>query len=184
MPNSKRLLLFTLTMALFCGGYVLVAPMQNPPPHDSWRHEVGEVVGSAVLWLLAIIYGRTMLKLLLRQGPLLARLLPLPMGNQAVEKGKWLLPWLNKSHPYVGAATVLLIAGHALLAGLNQANLLMDLILFLILWQFACGLFVIGHYQAIFIQQLKRYSYLAHSQLYTGVAIALCALFGHLLVRD
>ncbi len=184
MPNIKPLLLFTLAMALFCGGYVLVAPMGNPLPHDSWRHEIGEAVGSLVLWLFAIIYGRTLLKLLLRQGPLLERLLPLPMGKQAVEQGKWLLPWLNKSHPYVGAATVLLIAGHALLEGLNQANLLMELILILITWQFACGLFVISHYQAIFIKQLKRYSYLAHSQLYTGVAIGLCALFGHLLVQD
>lgn len=184
MPNSKRLLLFTLLVALFCGGYVLVAPSQPPLPHTSWRHELGEAVGSVVLWLFAVIYGRTLLKIGLRQGPLLERLLPLPMGPQAVEKGKWLLPWLNKTHPYVGAATVLLIASHALLEGLNQANLLLQVILFLAAWQFAFGLFVISHYQAFFITKIKRYSYLAHSQLYTGVAIGLCALFGHLLVQD
>lgn len=184
MPNVKRLLLFALVMTLFCGGYVLFAPSPPHLPQHTWRHELGEVVGSGVAWLLALIYGRTLLKIFLRQGPLLDRVLPLPLGNQVVEKGRGLLPFLNKTHPYVGVGSVLLIAGHALLEGLHQANLLLLLVLLLVGWQFGFGLFILSRYQAVFINKVKRYGYLAHSQLYTGVAIGLCALFGHLLVQD
>lgn len=184
MPNLKRLLLFTVLLALLAGSYLLHAPSQTPLPSGSWRHAPGELAGMGVATLLGIIYGRTLLKILLRQGPLLTRLLPLPGGPRMVEKGRWLLPFLNKSHPYVGVATVLLILCHVSLEGLEQANLLLRAVLFLIAWQFAFGLFLLSRYQDIFVNRLKRYGYLAHSQLYSGIAIGLCAFLGHLLIQD
>jgi hypothetical protein len=171
-------------MAVFCGLYVLIAPPQAPLPHGSWREEGGELLGSAVVWLFVAIYGRTALKMLLRQGPVLERLLPEGTWGKASPQAKWLLSTLNKTHPFVGAATVLLVLGHALIEGVNQVNLLMLVVLVLALWQFGFGLFLLSHYQAVFVKKLKRYGYMIHAQLYTGIALGLCALFGHLLVTD
>jgi len=184
MPQIKRLLIFAALMAALCGVYVLFAPVQQPLPHNSWRHSGGELLGSAALWLFAIIYGRTALKLGLRQGPLLDRLLPEGIWNGALPWAKVLLSWLNRSHPYVGVATVLLVIGHTLVEGVHQVNPLMAVVLALALWQFGFGLFLLLRYQAVFVKHIKRYSYLAHSQLYSGVALGVCAAFGHLLIGD
>ena len=184
MTQIKRLLIFTAIMAVFCGGYVLFAPWQRPLPDHTWRHEGGELLGSTVVWLFVVLYGRTGLKILLRQGPLLDRLLPEGTWGSASPRVKGVLPFLNKTHPYVGVAAVLLVFGHALMEGLAQANLLMWIVLLLVLWQFGFGLFLLSRYQLVFVQKLKRYSYMAHSQLYTGIALGLCALFGHLLFTD
>ncbi|MFW8602198.1 hypothetical protein ACOHYD_12060 [Desulfobacterota bacterium M19] len=135
------------------------------------------------MWLFTIIYGRTLLKLILRQGTIFDRLLPEGVWNTtAVPWARKLLRFLNKTHPYVGAAVIILIFGHAWLEGLNQANLLMKIIMALVIWQFAFGLFLLNRYQDVFVKKIKRYSYMAHSQLYTGIAIGICAAFGHLLV--
>lgn len=184
MAQVKRLLIFAGIMAVLCGVYVLIAPRPAPLPHNTWRHESGEVVGSGALWLFAILYGRTGLKLGLREGPLLDRVLPEGAWDQASPRVHGLLSFLNRTHPYVGVATVLLVFCHALVAGWNQANLLMRVVLLLTLWQFGFGLFLLSRYQAVFVNKLKRYSYMAHSQLYTGVALGICALCGHLLVND
>ncbi len=69
MPNIKRLFLFALVLTLFCGGYVLLAPGQTAVPHESWRLELGEVLGSVAVWLLVILYGRTLLKKIQLPGP-------------------------------------------------------------------------------------------------------------------
>ncbi len=184
MDKVKRLLIFTGVMALFCGVYVLFAPWQRPLPDSSWRHGGGELLGSGVVWLFVVIYGRTALKILLRQGPLLDRLLPEGTWDNASPKAKGLLSFMNRTHPYVGAAAVLLVFGHALLEGLNQANLLMRVVLLVAVWQFGFGLFLLNRYQVVFVQKMKRYSHMAHSQLYTGIALGICAMFGHLLVKD
>jgi len=183
MNKVKKILIFSLILSAFCIVYLIIAPQQIPHSHHSWRHEFGGALGSGVLWLFAFIYGRTLLKLLLRQGPVMERLLP---------EGTWkdaALPWarkalrfLNQTHPFLGAAVVILIMGHAWLEGPNQVNLLMKVIIILALWQFAFGLFLLNRYQVIFVKKMKKYGYMAHSQLYTGVAIGICAIFGHLLV--
>ena len=184
MAKVKQLLIFTGILALLCGIYVLNAPPQTPLPHNTWRHEVGELLGSAAVWLFVVIYGRTALKILLRQGALLDRLLPEGAWDNSSPRAKKLLSFLNTTHPFVGVATVLLILCHALLGGLNQANLLMQVVLGLIIWQFGFGLFLLVRYQQVFVQKIKRYSYLVHSQLYTGIALGLFAMFGHLLIKD
>ena len=184
MTQIKRLLIFTAIMTVFCGGYVLFAPWQRPLPDHTWRHEGGELLGSTVVWLFVVLYGRTTLKILLRQGPMLDRLLPEGIWNNALPGLKGVLPFLNKTHAYVGAAAVLLVFGHALIEGLQQANLLMQIVLALVVWQFGFGMFLLSRYQVVFVQKMKRYSYMAHSQLYTGIALGVCVLFGHVLFTD
>lgn len=184
MSQIKRLLLFAGVLAVLCSGYVLMAPWQTPLPHNSWRHGGGELLGTSALWLFGIIYGRTLLKLLLRQGPLLERLLPEGSWENVSPWTKQLLGLLDKTHPYVGVSTVLLVFGHTVIEGINQANLLMQVVLALTVWQFGFGLFLFSRYQAVFVKKMKRYGYMAHAQLYTGVALGVCALFGHFLVKD
>lgn len=168
-----------------CGAYVLIAPRPGALPEESFRHEVGESVGVILAWIFGVIYGRTLLKIILRQGPLLERLLPEGISDKPVRlAGNSLLRFLDRSHPYVGVIAVLLVFGHALLMGLTQANLLLQAIVALALWQFFFGLFLLRRYQTVFMKNLKRYGYLAHSQLYTGISIGVFALFGHLLVGD
>lgn len=183
MPQIKRLLLFAVVLAVPCGVYVLLAPPQTPLPHHSWRHSGGELLGSAGLWLFALLYGRTVLKIGLRQGPFWERLLPEGIGNRTLPWAKVGLTWLNKTHPYAGVATVLLVIGHTLIEGWHQVNLLLAIVLGLALWQFGFGLFLLTRYQAVFVKRMKRYGYMAHSQLYTGVALGVCAVFGHLLIQ-
>ncbi len=184
MPNIKRLFLFALVLTLFCGGYVLLAPGQTAVPHESWRHELGEVLGSVAVWLLVILYGRTLLKIFLRQPALLERLLPHNVRARVAALGQRLMPGLNTTHPAAGAIAVLLIGGHAFLEGVQQANLLLLGTLLLLVWQLTFGLFLLSRHHAISGGRIKKFSYLAHAQLYTGIAIGICALFGHLLLQD
>ncbi len=184
MPNIKRLFLFALVLTLFCGGYVLLAPGQTAVPHESWRHELGEVLGSVAIWLLVILYGRTLLKIFLRQPALLERVQPRRVSTQAMAMGQRLLPFLNTTHPYAGTLAALLIAGHAFLAGIPRANPLLLGALLLVFWQFSWGLFLISRHPAISGGTMRIFNYRAHAQLYTGIAIGICAFFGHLLLKD
>lgn len=184
MQRIKKLLVFTAALSVISLIYVLFAPHPPPTPHNSWRHELGEAAGGALSWLLVIIYGRTLLKLLIKNGTLMERLLPDPPLSQTTSGLKKIISFLNSSHPFVGAATVVMVFVHALLEGLNHANLLMVAIFILAVWQFGFGVFLLSRYQAVFVKKMKRYGYLAHSQLYTGIALGVFALFGHLLAGD
>jgi hypothetical protein len=185
MHKIYKILIFSAILTVFCTVYIVIAPHQTQLSHSSWRNGIGEAVGSGVLWLFAIIYGRTLLKISLRQGPLLERLLPEGIWNSyAVPWARKLLRLLNQSHPYIGAAVVIMVLGHAWLEGFSQANFHMRTVVALILWQFSFGLFLLNRYQIVFIKKMKKYGYLAHSQLYTGIAIGIGAIFGHLLVSN
>lgn len=184
MRNIKKIIIYTVILTIISGAYVIMAPVHTAVPLKSWRADVGEATGSGLLWLLVIIYGRTLLKLLVNNGSLMERLLPEPAVNDTKSMLKKFIRFLNKTHPYVGVTTVVLVFGHTFLEGVGRANLLMDAILVLALWQFAFGAFLLTRYQLVFVKKMKRYSYMAHSQLYTGVAFGVFALFGHLLVGD
>lgn len=184
MHNIKNLLIFTITLVIVSGIYVLFAPHQGPIPHSSWRHGVGEVAGGSLSWLFVIIYGRTLIKLLVKNGPLMERLLPEPTVIETTSLLKKLSQFLNNTHPYVGTMATILVFGHALIEGLSRANLLLEAVFILSLWQFAFGIFLLCHYNAVFVKKMKRYGYMAHSQLYTGIALGIFVLFGHLTFGD
>ncbi len=180
--TAKKLLIFTTILVIISGGYVIFAPVQAPISLKSWRSDIGELAGGILSWLFVIIYGRTLLKLLVKNGSLMERILPDPTLIDSKSLLKKAIYFLNKTHPYIGASAVVMVFLHALLEGLNQANFLMDAIIVLALWQFCFGVFLLSRYQAVFIRKMKRYGYMAHSQLYTGIAIGVFALFGHILV--
>lgn len=182
MKKPKRLIIFAAVLSLLAGGYVLFAAPASHQDLPHWRKELGEFAGGTLGWAFAIIYGRTMLKIILRKGPLLQRVLPESSRGEITSYGKKLLSFLNTTHPYLGIISVVLLFSHAYLVGLDQANALLKTIFILALWQFCFGLFLLSRYQIVFLNKAKRYGYMAHSQLYTGIAIGILALFGHLLV--
>jgi len=180
--NLKGLLLFTFFLIIISAIYVLITPKTAGQPDGSWRHEIGEFAGAILGWLLAIIYGRTLLKLIVKKGPIMARFLPDPNIERSKSFFKKVIVFLNKTHPYVGAGAIVMIFAHAFLEGIGQANMLMQSILLIGIWQFGFGIFLLRRYQMVFLKKMKPYGYMAHSQLYTGAALGIFALFGHLLV--
>jgi hypothetical protein len=77
-----------------------------------------------------------------------------------------------------------MVFAHALLVGPAHANLLLLVILPLLLWRLGFGTFPLYRLQAVFMKKLRRPGYPAQAQLYSGIAIGLCAQFGHLPVGD
>jgi hypothetical protein len=63
-------------------------------------------------------------------------------------------------------------------AGTAKWNPFLMLLLALIIWQGLFGLFLVIRFPA---PALKRYGYVVHAQLFSGVMIAIFAAFGHLL---
>ena len=92
-----------------------------------------------------------------------------------------LLRWLDRTHVYVGIATVAMIALHIALVGLPWEILFFPLVLALVVWQTLFGLFLAWRYSPA---QLRKFSYLVHAQLVTGIALGIFAYAGHLLVDN
>jgi hypothetical protein len=179
---KKRVIPFTilatgLSALLFFYFYLTQQPVAEV---HGWRKDVAEGFGTVGLYLLAIIYGRTLLKILLNEGPLLERFLPQEYLECSLPVGKKVLVLLNQTHKYVGAAAIVALATHGLLMGWIHRNLFLQLVLVLLVWQGLFGLFLVVRFP---IKTLKRYSYLAHAQLFTGVLLSIFASFGHLLTK-
>jgi len=146
-----------------------------------FRGELAEGLGTVGLWALAVIYGRSALKVVLAEGTLLQRFIPEEYHGPSVSVTRRVLQFLNGTHKYVGALAVLVFAGHAVLGGTTRWNLFLMMVLALVAWQGIFGLFLVIRFS---ITTLKRYGYLVHAQLFTGVMIAIFAAFGHLLLED
>ncbi|NTV13470.1 MAG: hypothetical protein HGA96_06010 [Desulfobulbaceae bacterium] len=146
---------------------------------EDFRSEVAEGFGVVGLWALLLIYGRSLLKILLSEGPLLQRFIPEEHYDLSLSASRRLLAFLNRSHKYVGAAAVVVFVGHALLMPQSRWNPFLIMVLGLLAWQGIFGLFLVVRFP---LGSLKRYGYLVHAQLFTGVMLAIFAAFGHLLV--
>lgn len=151
----------------------------QPVPEDL-RHQIGQGFGVAGLYAMLLLYGRSLLKLVLASEPLLARLLPgESIRLRSVSLAGKLLTLLNRTHRYLGGAAVVALTCHALLMGPARWNLFLVLVLALILWQGSFGLVLAVR---AFFPGLKRFGYQVHAQLYSGVMIGIFAGLGHLLV--
>lgn len=181
MTYFKKLLLFTLVMMFVSLLYFVYAYVTYPPlpENETFLSELGEGFGTAGLWGLLVIYGRTLLKLLMGRGSLANRLLPDYTPPSAASLFQRLLNLLDRSHAYVGVATVALILLHIGLSGGLRSNLFFPAVLLLIVWQSLFGLFLSWRYTP---KQLKKFAYLVHAQFVSGIMIAVFAIFGHLLI--
>ena len=158
--------------------YLYLGKEPTPEVHG-FRKEIAEGLGTVGLCALAIIYGRSMLKLILNEGTLLQRFIPDDHYELSMSASRKLLAFLNRTHKYVGATTIVLMPGHALLMGTARWNPFLVSVLCLLAWQGVFGLFLVVRFPS---STLKQYGHLAHAQLFTGVMIGVFAAFGHLLV--
>jgi hypothetical protein len=140
--------------------------------------EYGSALGSLNLLLLAALYGRTLLRLTLEREGLRARF---PAAGRLFASLERIRDLLSRYHVQTGGAAILSIFTHAWLMTFYRTNLLLYGVLALLLWQGGFGSFLKLRFTPA---SLKRQVYLAHAQLYTGVAILIFAAFGHLLYAD
>ena len=171
-------IVFILSAFYFAYVYTVYPPV---PEHETFLSEIGEELGNIGLFGLLLIYGRTVLKLLLGKGRIAQRLLPDYSPQLKIPIFTRLLSLLNRSHIYVGIVTIAIILLHIGLMGIPMRILFFPAVLLLILWQGVFGLFLTWRYSP---RELKRFSYLVHAQFATGIMIGIFAWFGHLLIDD
>lgn len=185
LKNIRNILIYTLVISLVSGVYFIYAYSVYPATEEreTFLTEIGEGFGKAGLALLAFIYFRTFLKLLLGQGKLARRLLPdytSPLDSSHLNR---LLTWMNRTHIYFGIAAVAIILLHISMMGFSRHShiLFFPALLGLVVWQGLFGLFLTWRYTPA---ELKQFSYGVHAQFVTGIAIGIFAFFGHLLIDD
>lgn len=177
----KKVLAFTIVIIIISVGYYIYALSAYPAieERETFLTEIGEVFGEAGLWMLLFIYARTFIKLLMGKGSISKRLLPEfspPIDNALFNN---LIHFLDKTHIYIGISTVAIIILHIALMGIPMHILFFPAVLILVIWQGLFGMFISWRYSPT---ELKKFSYLVHAQLFTGIMIGIFAYFGHLLV--
>jgi hypothetical protein len=170
---------FTIGLTIVSSLYFVYLYHGHKPPDETetFLKELGDGLGSVGLYAMGVIYARSVLKLLINEGTMLQRFIPV-YQDLSISLSRRLLTLLNRYHKHVGAAAVGLLTGHALLVGVAKWNPFLILLLVIIIWQGGFGIFLVTRFP---VASLKRYSYVVHSQLFSGVMIGVFAAFGHLL---
>jgi len=181
--SIKGVLIYTAVIVFASVVYFVYAYTQYPPipERETFLSEIGEGFGEVGLWALLFIYARTLLKLLMGKGALAKRLLPDYSPHAATSMFQQLLGFLNRTHVYVGIATVAIILLHIALMGMPMDILFFPAVLALVVWQGLFGMFLTWRYSP---KELKKFSYLVHAQFLTGIMIGIFAYFGHLLLDN
>lgn len=179
----KRILVFTTLIFIISIAYYIYALSFYGPVEEkeTFLSEIGESFGELGMWLLLFIYMRTFLKLVLGKGPIAKRLLPeysVPIESKLVDR---LIYFLDKTHIYFGIIAVAVLLLHIVLMGIPMHILFFPALLVLIIWQGVFGLFISWQYTP---NKVKRFSYLVHAQLFTGIMIGIFAYFGHILIES
>lgn len=179
----KKNLVFTTAVTAISIGYYIYALFVFPPveENETFLSEIGEGFGEVGLWLLWFIYFRTLIKLLLGKGAISKRILPEyspPIDPKIFSK---IILFLDKTHIYFGISAVAVIILHIALMGIPMDILFFPAILVLVIWQGMFGMFISWRYTP---KELRKFSYLVHAQLFTGIMIGIFALLGHALIDD
>jgi len=178
--SIRDFLIYTVIVLIISVVYFVYAYTVYPPvpERETFLTEIGEGFGEVGLWALLFIYARTLLKLLMGKGKLANRLLP-DYSPPTISIFQQLLGVLNRTHVYVGVATVAVIILHIVLMRVPMDILFFPAVLTLVIWQGLFGLFLTWRYTP---NDLKKFSYLVHAQFLTGSMIGIFAYFGHLLI--
>ena len=179
----KKILIFTAVVVALSTGYYLYALFLYPPVEESetFLSEIGEAFGEVGLWILLFIYFRTLLKLLIGKGAISKRILPEYSPQVDPKLFNKLIYFLDRTHIYFGISAVAVIVLHISLMGIPMHILFFPAVLILVIWQGLFGMFISWRYSP---KELKKFSYLVHAQLFTGIMIGVFAYFGHLLIDD
>jgi hypothetical protein len=181
IKKIQGILIYTGVLLIVSVGYFIYANFAFPPTpeNETFLSEIGEGFGEIGLWALLFIYARTLLKLILGKGEIAGRILPDYSPTTAATPFQQLIGFLDRTHVYVGIATVAIILMHIALMGIPMHILFFPAVLFLVVWQGLFGMFLAWKYSP---KELKKLSYLVHAQFVTGIMIGIFAYFGHLLI--
>jgi len=183
IKSIKGILIYTAIVFIASILYFVYTYSTYPPipERETFLSEIGEGFGEVGLWALLFIYARTILKLVMGKGELAKRILPdyTPPSSASIFKN--LLGFLNRTHVYVGIATIAVILLHIALMGLPMNILFFPAVLGLVIWQGFFGMFLTWRYSP---KELMKFSYFVHAQFFTGILIGIFSLFGHLLIDD
>ena len=181
IKQVRGILIYAATLMVLSTGYYIYAHTIYPatPERETFLVEIGEGLGEIGLWALLFIYARTLLKMLMGKGSIAKRILPDYTPPTAASYLQQLLAYLNRTHVYVGIATVAVILLHIALMGIPMNILFFPAVLILVVWQGLFGLFLSWRYSPA---ELKKFAYLVHAQFATGIMIGIFAYFGHLLI--
>ena len=179
----KKILIFTVVIATLSIGYYFYALFLYPPVEESetFLSEIGESFGEVGLWVLLFIYFRTLIKLLLGKGPISKRILPEYSPQVDPRLFSKIIHFLDRTHIYFGIGAVATIILHIALMGIPMHILFFPAVLILVIWQGLFGMFISWRYTP---KELKKFSYLVHAQLFTGIMIGIFAYLGHALIDD
>ena len=183
MKGMRGVLIYTAAVFAISVIYFIYAYSVYPaiPERETFLSEIGEEFGNIGLFGLLLIYGRSVLKIVLGKGRIAQRLLPDYSPQLQISLFNRLLSLLNRTHVYVGIATVAIILLHIGLMGIPMRILFFPAVLLLVIWQAMFGLFLSWRYSP---SELKKFSLLVHAQFLTGIMIGTFAWFGHLLIDD
>ena len=181
IKSIKGILIYTAIVLFASIVYFVYAYMTYPPTpeRETVLSEIGEGFGEVGLWALIFIYSRTILKLVIGKNTFAKRILPDYSPPTAASIFQQLLGFLNRTHVYVGIATVAIILLHIALVGMSMKILFFPAVLALVIWQGLFGMFLTWRYSP---KELRKFSYLVHAQFLTGIMIGIFAYFGHLLI--
>ena len=179
----KRIVVFTVVIAVLSVVYYIYALAVYPPveEQETFLSEIGEGFGEVGLWVFVFIYLRTAVKLSLGKGGLSKRILPEYSPPVSPDLFKGIIHFLDKTHIYFGISAIAITILHIVLMGIPMHILFFPAVLILIIWQGVFGMFISWKYTP---GELKKFSYLVHAQLFTGIMIGIFALMGHLLIDD
>lgn len=144
-------------------------------------HHLGEALGHIGTVALALVYSRTLLKLVAQKGNLMARLAPLEENFQIKSLTQRILAASNKAHPYLGAIAIVSIFLHCYITHSPMDNLFLRATIVILAWQGFFGAILHFRYTPAI---LKRKSYLIHAEIYSGILLAALAALGHMLLED
>ncbi|MFA9421844.1 MAG: hypothetical protein ACERLB_16995 [Gammaproteobacteria bacterium] len=181
IKKIQGILIYTGVVLIVSIGYFAYAYFAYPPTpeNETFLSEIGEGLGEIGLWALLFIYARTLLKLSLGKGAIAKRILPDYSPAATATPVQQLLGVLDRTHIYVGIATVAIILLHIALMGIPMNILFFPAVLILVIWQGLFGMFLSWRYSPA---ELKKFAYLVHAQFATGIMIGIFAYFGHLLI--
>jgi len=186
MSKDKLYKIIFITLAIILAGsytiYIQINGGYQYVENHSYLSELGEALGGLGYFLLILVYGRTLLKIIVRKGTLWQRLEPYNIDYSLLKNlFQKLLYILNKTHAYIGTLAIITIFLHCYFTASFLDNLLLRLVLIVLAWQGIFGAFLQFKFTP---GSLKRKSYLLHAQFISGVLILILAAFGHLLLEN
>ncbi|MFA5993323.1 MAG: hypothetical protein WC823_00015 [Parcubacteria group bacterium] len=183
IKKNLPLIVFTIFVVVFSLWYVEHISLQGGLEYVRNRTElgiIGKTLGSVGFFALALVYARSVLKIIVRTDAFWKRLVPFDADNFNAKKiSTKILIFLNKTHTYLGVLAITLIFLHCYLTGSYLDNLLLQIVLVLLAVEGISGFILKLKYTPA---ELKQKSYLIHHQFLIGIMLVVLTIFGHLIL--